>query len=257
MIAELQHELATDSTAISGCERRLVRLLDLFCCEGGAGMGYHRAGFDITGVDIDPRKLNPHPVIHADAVEYVREHGHEYDAIHASPPCQSYSRSFKHLAKPQPKLIDDVRAALIATGKPYVIENVVGAPLANASDLFGNHGVELCGTMFGMRVYRHRLFETSFPIHAPRPCDHSRKAMNPLKTEGWQRIREEFGFEHTPEKVWRLEMGLPWMSKEGAREAVPPIFTEYLGRELMRLCLTNAMDEGRRTSVSETTATDL
>lgn len=74
--------------------QRLVRLLDWFCCEGGAGMGYHRAGFDITGVDIEPRKLNPHPVIEADAVEYLLAHGHEYDAIHASPPCQSYSRSF-------------------------------------------------------------------------------------------------------------------------------------------------------------------
>lgn len=230
--------------------QRLVRLLDLFCCEGGAGTGYARAGFDVTGVDIVPRPRSPHPVIISDALEYVRAHGHEYDAIHASPPCQSYSRSFKHLAKPQPKLIDDVRDALRATGKPYVIENVVGAPLANASDLFGNHGVELCGTMFGLRVYRHRLFETNFPIHAPRPCDHSIKAMNPLKTEGWQRIREEFGDEHTPEKVWRLEMGLHWMSKEGAREAVPPVFTEYIGRELLSICLTNSVICGESTALS-------
>lgn len=145
----------------------LVRLLDLFCCEGGAGAGYTRAGFAITGVDITPQPKNPHRVIVADAVEYVRAHGHEYDAIHASPPCQAYSKALRHMAKPQPMLIDAIREALEDSGKPWVIENVVGAPLANCSDLFGAHGVELCGTMFGLQIYRHRIFQTSFPIHAP------------------------------------------------------------------------------------------
>jgi DNA (cytosine-5)-methyltransferase 1 len=213
-----------------------LRLLDLFCCEGGAGTGYARAGFDVTGVDIVAKPRNPHPVIVADAIEYAREHAHEYDAIHASPPCQSYSRSFKHMATPQPMLIDAVREILKASGKPWVIENVVGAPLANDSDLFGRHGVELCGTMFGLRIYRHRIFETNFPLPLPpAPCDHTKRALNPFNDEGWHRIREEYGDEHTPEKVWRLEMGVPWMGKEGAREAVPPCFTEWIGRELLRV----------------------
>ena len=235
--------------------QRLVRLLDLFCCEGGAGMGYHRAGFEITGVDIEPRKLNPHPVIEADAVEYLLAHGHEYDAIHASPPCQSYSRSFKHMATPQPMLIDAIRDALKATGKPYVIENVVGAPLANASDLFGNHGVELCGTMFGLEVYRHRLFETSFPIHAPRPCNHDRHGMNPHNVAGRKRIYERHG-KGCPEKRWAQEMGVEWMSRNGAREAVPPIFTEYIGRELLSICLTNSQGMEREASPSPTCSKD-
>ena len=235
--------MTTESTTDANrrCLDRLVRfrLLDLFCCEGGAGMGYHRAGFDITGVDIEPRSRNPHPVIEADAVEYAWEHAHEFDAIHASPPCQSYSKALRHMATPQPKLIDAIREALVASGKPWVIENVVGAPLATCSDLFGNHGVELCGTMFGLRVYRHRLFETNFPIHAPRPCDHSRHAMNPHRAEGRERIYEEWG-RQDPEKLWAKEMGVEWMSRNGAREAVPPCFTEYIGRHLNAICEANS-----------------
>lgn len=216
------------------CSAAPPRLLDLFCCEGGAGTGYAMAGFDVTGVDIVEQPRNPHPIIIADAIEYAREHAHEYDAIHASPPCQSYSRSFRHMANPQPMLIDAVREVMVESGKPWVIENVVGAPLANDSDLFGRHGVELCGTMFGLRIYRHRIFETNFPLRRPPACNHAAKAMNPFKDEGWHRIREEYGEDHTPEKVWRQEMGVPWMSKEGAREAVPPCFTQWIGRELAK-----------------------
>jgi DNA (cytosine-5)-methyltransferase 1 len=212
-----------------------LRLLDLFCCEGGAGTGYARAGFDVTGVDIEHKDKNPHPLIVADAIEYAREHAHEYDAIHASPPCQSYSKAMKHLATPQPMLIDAVREILTASGKPWVIENVVGAPLANDTDLFGRHGVELCGTMFGLRIYRHRIFETNFQLPLPpAPCDHSRHAMNPHRSEGRERIYAEHG-RQDPEKLWAKEMGVEWMSRHGAREAVPPCFTEWIGRELLRV----------------------
>jgi len=238
MTAPLTLPAPPTAAAGSGSVRRLVQLLDLFCCEGGAGTGYARAGFTVTGVDIVPKPRSPHPVIVADAVEYAWAHVHEYDAIHASPPCQSYSKALRHMATPQPKLIDAIREALVASGKPWVIENVVGAPLSNCSDLFGAHGVELCGTMFRLRVYRHRIFETSFPIHAPRPCDHSRYAMNPHRSEGRERIYAEHG-RQDPEKLWAAEMGVEWMSRNGAREAVPPVFTEYLGRELMRLCELN------------------
>lgn len=228
--ATLVNDLNAGIASIQGT--RQLRLLDLFCCEGGAGTGYARAGFDVTGVDIVEQPRNPHHTIVADALAYLREHGHEYDAIHASPPCQGYSKALKHLAAPQPMLIDDVRGALKTIGKPWVIENVIGAPLANDSDLFGGHGVELCGTMFGLRIYRHRIFESSFQLPLPpRLCDHSRHAMNPHSTDGREGMYAEFGRCH-PEKLWRKEMGVEWMSKHGAREAVPPAFTKWIGNAL-------------------------
>ena len=217
------------------------RLLDLFCCEGGAGMGYHRAGFDITGVDIEPQPNNPHRFILGDALEYLRAHGHEYDAIHASPPCQAYSKALRHMAAPKPMLIDAVREAMQDTGKPWIIENVVGAPLANDSDLFGAHGVELCGSMFGLPVYRHRIFETSFPLPRPPACDHSRHAMNPHSVAGRQRIYEAHG-RADPEKLWARAMGVEWMSRHGARQAVPPAFTHWIGERLATLLAINQGD---------------
>jgi len=207
-------------------------LLDLFCCEGGAGEGYARAGFDVTGVDIEPQPQNPHRFIHGDAIEYLREHGHEYDVIHASPPCQSYSKALRHMASPKPMLIDAVKELMIELGKPWIIENVVGAPLANGSDLFGAHGAELCGTSFGLRVYRHRIFETSFPLPAPPPCNHSRHGMNPHSVAGRSRIYAEHG-KQDPEKLWAKEMGVEWMSRHGARQAVPPAFTQWIGERLL------------------------
>lgn len=215
------------------------RILDLFCCEGGAGMGYARAGLEITGVDIEPQPNNPHHFILGDALQYLREHGHEYDAIHASPPCQAYSSAMKHLAAEKPKLIDDVREAMRATGKPWIIENVVGAPLATDSDLFGAHGVELCGSMFGLAVYRHRLFETSFPLPRPPACDHSRHAMNPHSVAGRERIYAAHG-RTDPEKLWAKAMGVEWMSRHGARQAVPPVFTHWIGVRLLHFLTTNA-----------------
>lgn len=203
-------------------------------------MGYARAGFEITGVDIEPQPNNPHRFILGDALEYLREHGHEYDAIHASPPCQAYSKALRHMAAPKPMLIDDVREAMQATGKPWIIENVAGAPLATESDLFGAHGVELCGTMFGLSVYRHRLFETSFPLPRPPACDHSRHAMNPHKVEGRARMACA-----NPEKVWAKEMGVEWMSRHGARQAVPPAFTHWIGVRLLSLLANIAVSQCR------------
>src|SRR4051812_9767099 len=105
------------------------RLLDLFCGQGGAGEGYARAGFDVVGVDLDPQPRYPHPFEQGDALEYVKANGHQFDVVHASPPCQAYSitRHTHHVTHPE--LIEPTRAALVATGLPYVIENVEGAPL--------------------------------------------------------------------------------------------------------------------------------
>ena len=116
-----------------------MRLLDLFCCAGGAGAGYAAAGFEVVGVDIDPQPRYPFEFVQGDALEYVAEHGHKFDVIHASPPCQAFSRTKTLHTNEHPDLIEPTRAALRATGKPYVIENVVGAPLLDPIKLDGRH----------------------------------------------------------------------------------------------------------------------
>lgn len=222
------------------------RLLDLFCCEGGAGKGYAEAGFDVTGVDIDPTKARRYPYnfIAGDAITYLKAHGHEYDAIHASPPCQGYSitaRSMKPetLAK-YPLLIPELRALLQDLGLPYIIENVVGAPLQDP--------VLLCGSMFNLaatdtdgtplRLERHRLFESNAPISAPRECFHDkaiqvagvygggtsrRKAKSPTERRGG----------YTPATEVRAAlMGVTHMSRRGMSEAIPPAYTRWLGSQL-------------------------
>lgn len=155
-----------------------------------------------------------------------------FSAIHASPPCQDYSRAMRHLSGDYPRLIDPVKDLLVKSGLPWVIENVPGSPLATASDLFGAHGVELCGSMFGLEIRRHRLFETSFPIEVPGPCDHSKPAMNPHNQAGRDRIYANGG-RRDPEKPWREEMGVPWMGKYEGRQAIPPAYTEHIGTYLM------------------------
>ena len=191
-------------------------------------MGYSRAGFEVVGVDVKFQKNYPFEFHQADAMTYPLE---GFDAIHASPPCQSYSLALRHLAAPQPMLVDATRDR-IRVAEVWVIENVPGAPLATASDLFGAHGVMLCGTSFGLRVYRHRLFESNVPLRR-RECSHKRHAMNPHSSEGRDRMYAEFG-RQPPEKVWRDEMGVSWMSRHETREAIPPVFTEYIGRQLLK-----------------------
>ena len=158
-----------------------MRLLDLFCGAGGAAMGYSRAGFDeIIGVDIAPQPRYPFEFVQADALEYLAEHGH--DAIHASPPCQGYSimHNLPWLrGREYPLLIKPTRDLMIHVGKPWVLENVMGAKwgcknLENISRLIGyditDHGMKanwLCGAMFGKPFYRHRLFATNWLWLAP------------------------------------------------------------------------------------------
>lgn len=202
------------------------KLLDLFCGAGGAAMGYHRAGFDVTGVDIKPQPRYPFTFIQADAMTFPLD---GFDAIHASPPCQDYSRAMRCFVQPgqYPRLIDPVRERLTAAAVPWVIENVPGAPLPHQSDLFGAHGVELCGSMFGLPIWRHRLFEVSSPLIAPRSCDHTCQPMNPHKA------KRPGG--RTPESRWREAMGVGWMDKDCGREAIPPAYTEYIGAQLMEV----------------------
>ena len=201
-----------------------MKLLDTFCGAGGCSMGYHRAGFDVVGVDLHPQPHYPFEFVQGDAIEYIQAHGHEFDVIHASPPCQHYS-GMQHIwdnAKNHPDLIAETRKALQATGKPYVIENVEGAPLQAR--------LMLCGTMFGLPIIRHRFFEcSSLPFVLMRPCDH-RNVYDPWHGPG--RTADKF----------RAAMGIDWMPDAGGgqrtgtvAQAIPPAYTEWIGKRLLEV----------------------
>lgn len=200
------------------------KLLDLFCCQGGAGTGYSAAGFDVVGVDIVPQDRYPFPFVLGDAIKVAREYGHEFDAIHASPPCQAHTNAQKIMGNEHPDLIEPAREVLEALGKPYVIENVPGAPLVEP--------VELCGAMFGLQTYRHRLFETNWELSAPDHPEHvarTTKMGRPPRPGEFMHIVGNFSGVDRGREV----MGMPWANRDGLREAIPPAYTEHIGRQLM------------------------
>lgn len=208
--------------------RKKPRLLDLFCCAGGAGMGYHRAGFEVVGVDINPQPNYPFEFIQADALSFPNFFLASFDAIHASPPCQHYSPlTALSPEKSYPDLLAATRALLIGSGVPHIIENVMTAPLIK------ERSVVLCGEMFGLRTYRHRRFESSLPLAAPEHPKHvtltATKQRKARWAQGWHvSITGDVGTYVGPEA-----MGIDWMSGNELCEAIPPAYTEYLGRQLM------------------------
>ncbi|TRV81975.1 DNA cytosine methyltransferase [Streptomyces sp. 130] len=207
---------------------RALRVLDLFCCQGGAGMGYHLAGLDVTGIDSAPQPRYPFRFIQTDAIQYVREHGAEFDFIHASPPCQRYSRAQKIQHRDHPDLIAPTRAALEATGRPWVIENVEEA----RSEL--RDPVTLCAAAFGMRTYRHRLFETGGGFTFTPPPHPAHQA--PLTKMGRPRAAGHFAhyvgnFSGVQEA--RTDMNVPWMNRDGIRECIPPAYTRHIATALL------------------------
>ena len=216
-----------------------MKLLDLFCCAGGAAVGYHRAGFDeIIGVDIVSQPNYPFGFVQADALEYVVEHGREFDLIHASPPCQAftkYKNARPDLPEKYPNLIPQTRSLLMLSGKPYVIENVPGSPLVNP--------VILCGSMFDLDVRRHRLFEMSVFMLTPQ-CRHSiwppnRYPGGRSRERGHARVlcrnTVEIGRWNIPLKIQQDAMGIDWMNLEELSEAIPPAFTEWIGTQMLAL----------------------
>ena len=214
--------------------KKKLKLLDLFCCAGGVAMGYSRAGFEIVGVDIKPQPNFPFKFIQADALKLDPEFIAKFDVIHASPPCQSYSDLAKRNGNGHlwPRLVEPVREMLIATGKPYIIENVEGAPLLNP--------VVLCGTMFkGLRVLRHRLFEANFPIIAPphgkHPLVHTldKRKNHYGKTNDMIDFVQVTGGGNCSIVAAKQAMGIDWMKKEELNEAIPPAYTELIGRQLL------------------------
>ena len=209
------------------------RLLDLFCGAGGASMGYHRAGFEVVGVDIKPQPHYPFEFIQADALEFPLE---GYDAYHASPPCQAFStiakqnRSIRPGKYSHPDLIQQTRNRLVVMDKPYVIENVRGAPLLNH--------IQLCGSWFHLDLHRHRLFESNIALFGT-PCSHywqkprfktydkrcggKLSTVVPVYGHNWQHKME----------LAKIAMGIDWMSDTEMNEAIPPAYTEYIGKYLL------------------------
>ncbi|MFE4469526.1 hypothetical protein ACFRFH_11995 [Leifsonia sp. NPDC056824] len=219
------------------------RLLDLFCCAGGAGMGYHRAGFDVVGVDIDPQPNYPFEFHQGDALEYLRHHRHVFDAVHASPPCQLYSTTANaHDASGHPDLVEPTRGAILEAGLPYVIENVEGAPLVDP--------LLLCGTMFGLRapdvddvplaLRRHRLFESNVWLMGAGGCAHDNTQVAGSYTGGRHRTPEHRDNParrggYTPAKSVRAALlGIDWkMTEHELAQAIPPAYTEFIGAQLI------------------------
>lgn len=215
-----------------------IRLLDLFSCAGGAAMGYHRAGFTVVGVDIDPQPRYPFEFKQADALALSRDFLRSFDAIHASPPCQGYS-AMRHApgAKGAPMLIDRVRDILVASGRPWVIENVEEARWAMRDP------ITLCGSMFGLgadgyQLRRHRLFESNVSIAAPSECAHTGPVIGVYG--GHVRCRSaKHGGRGTVDFVGkdkpalaRKAMGIEWATMGQMSEAIPPAYTEWIGLAL-------------------------
>ena len=209
-------------------------------------MGYFRAGFDVVGIDHEPQKRYPFEFHQADARDYVAMHWREFDAIHASPPCQAHT-SLKSMpnSKAHFDFIPETRRLLIATGLPWVIENVVGAPLVDP--------VMLCGTMFGLRtacgaeLWRHRLFETSFDIVLLPECMHRSlpKVIGVYGGHGRDRRRvytitgnaggssHRDGTQQYSTEERRQAMGIDWMTNAELSQAIPPPYTEFIGKRLL------------------------
>lgn len=216
----------------------MPRLLDLFCGAGGAGVGYHRAGFEVVGVDINPQPNYPFEVHQSDAIEFVSEYGQEFDVIHASPPCQNYlnlgkvnkaqGRSYQH-----PDLIAVTRGALAEVGAPYVIENVQDARLQLVDP------ARICGTGLWLPLRRHRLFESNVRIEGV-ACHHDRYT-DPKYWTGWRpngehrlsTVVQVYGNAGGRE-YWPMAMGIDWMTPREMCEAVPPAYTQHIGFQLLK-----------------------
>ena len=211
------------------------RLLDLFCGAGGAAMGYHRAGFEVVGVDISPQPNYPFEFVQGDAIDVLHDllnlsGPYACDTIHASPPCQHYSQMSKcrpGLAETYPDLIAPTRGLLRATGLPYVIENVVGAPLDNP--------VMICGSGLGMKLQRHRLFESNVALWGV-PCAHGQNAWNDAYGHATGRKKRRvpvIGEWRIKKHLQDEAMGIDWMTLEELSEAIPPAYTEHIGRQVI------------------------
>jgi len=228
-----------------------MKLLDLFCGAGGASEGYARSGFEVTGIDLKHGKRYPHTYIRGDVRDYLNtEFLSQFDVIAASPPCQTFS-STKHLRDAQGgtttkiNMIPEVRDALVASGKPYVIENVPNAPLIDP--------ILLCGSGFGLKVRRHRLFESHLPL-VGNQCKHKEQgkpigvygAMNDT-AQGLDRVTGKYVIGGSTAKTIeeaREAMGIDWMIWGELVESIPPVYTEFIGKQISTRLLTSNFTNG-------------
>lgn len=227
-----------------------MRLLDLFSGAGGAAEGYRRAGFDeIVGVDLVDQPRYPFDFVRADALDAanVLLSGGGFDAIHASPPCQRFSTmTARHGADrvaSHDDFVERTRDLLVASGLPYVIENVPRAPLLDP--------VVLCGTMFGLvgpdwHLRRHRIFETSFALWPPAGCAHQPGAALAVFGHPGGTSRRDPRARFGSFAEWKEAMGIDWMVADEVAEAIPPAYTEWIGRALLA-----SIEESRRTARKE------
>lgn len=224
------------------------RVLDLYCCQGGSSEGYRRAGFHVYGVDLNPQPYYPFPFHQGDALatlrtllgggaipfkapdgtaEYLKLS--DFMAIHASPPCQRRTKAQKIQGNYHPALIAPTRELLDATGKPYIIENVVPEDGELDDDPLIDP-IILCGAMFGLETYRHRQFEMNWeftgplthPVHVAR---NTKMGRPPVDGEYMHIVGNFSGVEKA-----RGIMEMPWATRDGLREAIPPAYTEYIGK---------------------------
>lgn len=220
----------------------------MFCCAGGAAYGYHLAGFEVVGCDIAPQPHYPFKMFVDDALNCIRTllkgetwNGYklsDFTMIHASPECKGYTNSNLSPKELYQKLIAPVRELLIKTGLPWVIENVLGAKHHMSASVL------LCGSMFGLRMQRHRLFEISFASEVwlcpPRTCDHRNATINVYGHSVWdsslEGTRRKDGRrrpDSVAAEIGRNAMGINWMNKEELAEALPPVYTEWIGQQLL------------------------
>lgn len=214
---------------------RVPILLDTFCGEGGAAMGYHRAGYRVVGVDSSPAvgARYPFEFHQGDALDFIAAHGSDFDVIHVSSPCHDWSSLGARTGLDGTGwLLGAARAAVRLIGVPYVIENVPGAPLVNP--------LVLCGSMFNLgatcagsewrQLRRHRLFECSAFMMAPGNCRHKGHPVGVYGTGGGGPMTR--GYKATPREAAEA-LGIDWMSRAGLSQAIPPAFTEYVGSQLL------------------------
>lgn len=203
-----------------------MRLLDLFCGAGGASMGYHRAGFEVVGVDIKPQPHYPFVFLHNDALSLPLEFLQRFDAIHASPPCQRFCRGTHHRER-HPNLIPLTREVLNRTDKPYLIENVPGSPI--------RPDIIICGCMVGLPMIRRvRHFETSWESFQLMPtCKHEGPVITVTGNGCPSGTIKSFGRIISMSEM-KAAMGIDWMNRIELSQAIPPAYTEFIGKQLMK-----------------------
>lgn len=226
--------------------------LDTFCKAGGCTRGYQEAGFYVVGVDSEPQpNYCGDEFYQADAIDFICRYGREFDFVHASPPCQMYSQMYLGLlqsmgtSRDHPKLIEPTRRALQATKRPYVIENVPGAPLLNP--------IRLCGSSFGLLVQRHRHFESNIFLLGL-PCAHGwQKFDKPSlhRSQGVSRVVGVYGNgrgKDDNKSLWSRAMQIDWMTRGELAQAIPPAYTEFIGNQILRVIMAGSNNASTQTA---------